>query len=146
MQYHLVSDLTGIAIQFTFFAGIIFPTIYGAVLRYRWWETVPGRAVFAFGPCVSGALLRSVLILWGVRVVSVSPGGTQKQNAIEWVLSWLALICVFGAGIVLAVLTWEAIRITMAQREPPPSSWVNRMLLLRDKRTVLSEFRWPKRK
>ena len=127
----LLSDLTDGVIQFAFCASLLFSLLYGLLFRFRWWETVTGRSIFSLGPCVAGALLRGVLILWGVPVARLTSRG-YTAPWYGWVLTWLSVTCVFGAGLVTLVLAWQSWRFVVAEEEGVRSRIINRLLWIKN--------------
>lgn len=117
MQDRILVDLSQWGIQFAFFAAVLHTVLYGGILRFRWWATPTGRVIFALGPCVAGALLRAVLLTWGVPIAKI----TSRGYTAPWygtVLTWVALVALFGCGVIMLTLAWQAV--IKARNQPAP--------------------------
>lgn len=102
--------LTQVSIQFAFGAAALFGIVYGAVFRFRWWETPTGRAVITLSVSVVFALLPSVLIIWGVPITIFEATPAHRVPVDATILSWLSVAGIDGAGVSLLVLAWVSVQ------------------------------------
>lgn len=96
----------------TFIASIVFASLY--IPFYEWRETVTGRAVTILILAIAGALLRSVLVLWGVVTVTVKPGGktlqTETMGFWNEFFTWFSVISLGFAGLSIILLIYALFR------------------------------------
>lgn len=103
----------------TFCAAIVFLAVY--MRLFDWRETVTGRALVALAGSIAGALLHSVITIWG------GPTFTEAQTWWQNALTWLSIASLLGAGMSLVILTWQALRRHVLESE---KTWVTRVLRL----------------
>lgn len=112
----LETDLTSWFIQATFIAAIVFAAIY--IPFYDWRGTLTGKAVTTLILCIAGALLHSVLVLWGVH---------RESGFWADFITWLAILSLGGAAVSIIVLTFEMLRGIFSETDKP---WLCKVLLL----------------
>jgi hypothetical protein len=128
-QAQLQTNLISYFDQGTFIAALFFAVVY-QLLKFRWWESVTGRAWMALALSVAGTLLHPVLIAWGVPPV---PQGRAPWYDVA--LTWFAVLSVGVVGVAILVLAWQAVRLTVAEEQHEQqenggnASWLIRKLV-----------------
>lgn len=117
-QITLAANLTKVFVQAAFIASILFAAIYTA-LRFRWWETVTGRAIICLDLGIAGALMHGALVIWGLPTYVVV-GNDHAVNGANahvsfgpwWseLLNWLSVVSLGVATVAILVLLWQAVR------------------------------------
>jgi hypothetical protein len=110
-QAQLLGNLASDFSQATFLIALLFAVIY-QLLRFKWWQSVTGRAWMALALSVAGTQLHTVLLLWGVPPLT-SPTTPWYDVA----LTWFSVLSIGAVGVTILVLIWQAIRITVAEEQ-----------------------------
>lgn len=109
-QLEFATDLTEWFAEFTFIAALVFAVIYAKM--YQWRETLTGHATLTLTLCIAGALLHTVLIIWGLDTVHLTRTGISTLHGF-WneTLTWLSIICFGGAGTAITILAAQCLYI-----------------------------------
>lgn len=114
-QLQFEVDLTEWFIQGTFIASLVFATVY--IPFFKWRETITGRATTTLVLSIAGALLHSVLVLWGVTTITKGASPDQTTGFWNQFLTWVAIISLGFACISIATLAFVAVRYLIAESE-----------------------------
>jgi hypothetical protein len=131
-QVHLQYDLSEWVIQAMFIISVLHAIIYG--FAFSWWETVTGRMILLWPVGVTFALLRSVLVLWGMPALVISSHGVQAETSLGSALSWVSLVGLAGVSLASLILTWQAFRVLQCRPEMQPTQLAERLLKLGNSR------------
>jgi hypothetical protein len=125
-QLEFATDLTTWFVEGTFIAALVFSVIYG--FAFDWRHTVTGRCTLTLDLSIAGALLHSVLIIWGIQTVHLTHTGVENLSGF-WneTLTWISVISLGGAGAAITILTWQCTRYLNAQSE---NRFLNKFLRL----------------
>lgn len=130
MQLQFLTSLAGDETQGTFLAALLFAILYH-FLRFRWWESVTGRAWMTLDLAVAGSLLHSVLIAWDVPTIQIRADGVHGNYLGAWydaVLTWFSILCQGAAGLAILVLTWQTLQYAVAEAQAEPERKHSRLV------------------
>ena len=121
-------DLARWFTEATFIASVICALIY--IPFFEWRETKTGKAFTTLILAIAGALLRPVLIIWGVITVSIRPGAKNPDNLGFWnnFFIWLSIISLGAAGLALATLAFKILQVIFAESE---NKWICKLFFIR---------------
>jgi hypothetical protein len=125
----LLTDLTKYFAQATFIASLLFALVY-QLLKFRWWETVTGRATITLDLSIAGALLHTVLVIWGLPTVTLTKRAVSFGPWYDEILTWVSVISLGTAGLAIFLLCWQAFRYSYAETGTR-TTLANRLLMLR---------------
>lgn len=117
-QVQLETDIAEWLLQITFISSVLFAFTYGFL--FDWRITMTGRSVMMLDLAIGAALLRSVLLLWGVDIIRIAPGSRGKVlafNDFDQALSWISIVAVGLAGVAIIMLLWQCIRFRLAEAD-----------------------------
>lgn len=106
----------------TFIISVIFALIY--IPFFEWRETKTGRAFTTLILSIAGALLRPVLIIWGIISVRSNSNPAGFWNDL---FTWLSIISLGAAGIAIAVLAFKTLQILFAESK---NKWICKLFFI----------------
>jgi hypothetical protein len=116
-------NLTEWFLEGTFLAALLFAVVY--IPFFDWRATVTGRATTTLILSIAGALLHSVLLIWGVIGISVSKYATQKPGGVtDQVFTWISVVSLGGAGLSILILGWQSLRYMHAETNNKFLRWI----------------------
>lgn len=115
-QLRWVVDLSDWGVEATFITALALAVVY--MTFFTWRETMTGRSITVLSLSIAGALLHSVLVIWGVISVRFTAHDGAALNGFwDEFFTWLSVICLMGAALALATLTFTALRYLPAEAQ-----------------------------
>jgi hypothetical protein len=110
-EFQWETDLTEWFIEGFFIGALLFTVIY--VPFFKWRATSTGRAIATLVLAIVGALLHSVLNIWGVTQIG-KPGGQGQMNE---ALAWFAIFSLGAGALAVITLSFTAARFLFAESD-----------------------------
>lgn len=101
-------NLTQWSVQVMWIAAVILSVIY--IPNFNWNQSLPGKGFCILILAIVGALLRSVLLIWGVIHITVLAGGKEQYGLWDEIFTWISIVSLAAAGLAIVLLLFHTAR------------------------------------